>query len=435
MAKASLPNQFDIGFVGLDCSGRQLACTVAAQHLSVVAYDHNRENVKALRNEAPAMPIHFASSLKQLIGQLRPRRTIVASGPEANLTLFNDLLEQLEEGDLLIDAADCHFRDCCRRARRLAERDIHHLGLGIIGGWEEEGARRVHLVGGHPDTFLSVLSTLESLAGKPEGGSPITFLGSAAAGHFVKMIHDGIEHTLMQLSRETFDVLKRALVLEENELRDATRGWKIGARKYRPCEDCARWTFQTAHELEAPTPTIAAAVGMRILSEFEKRNDMATTPFRQPMGHFDDDPHSILNELHGALSAANIIAYAQGIAILVTGSERYGFEMDPAEVIRLWQDCNKVRAGLLDDIALALRVTPNLPNLLDDDDLSEKVMEHQESLRHAVWRANLMQTPAPALTASLDYLDSYRGAWLPANLIQTHNPFSTPQHPAALGRR
>jgi 6-phosphogluconate dehydrogenase len=156
---------------------------------------------------------------------------------------------------------------------------------------------------------------------------------------------------------------------------------------------------------------------MRTLSELEMQNDFATTPFRQPVGQFGDDAKSLLDELHGALRAAIIITYAQGMAVLAAGSERYGFDIDPAEVIRLWKGCGNIRAALLDEIASAIRATPHLPNLLHDDDLSGKVMEQQERLRHAVWRAGLLQTPVPALTASLDYLDNYRGAWLPGNLV------------------
>ena len=169
---------------------------------------------------------------------------------------------------------------------------------------------------------------------------------------------------------------------------------------------------------------------MRTLSEMEKQNDFATTLFRQPMGRFGDDMESILDELHGALCAAIIITYAEGMALLVTGSKRYGrLTIDLAEVIRLWKGCRGIHVALLDEIASAIAATPDLPNLLHDDDLSEKVMEQQERLRHAVWRAGPLQTSVPALMASLDYLDSCRGAWMPINLMQIP---PKPRRPAAL---
>jgi 6-phosphogluconate dehydrogenase len=435
MANAALPNQFEIGVVGLDPCGRTLARALAGQCLSVAAYDRNAANIKILQEEASGISIHTAASMTQFMGLLRQVRTIVVSGPDADGNLFSDLLEQLEAGDLLIDAGHCHFKDCDRRARSLAERNIRHLGLGIIGGGEDGGCGLVLMVGGRPETYHGVLPLLESMAATQDGEPCVSYLGPAAAGHFVKMIHDGIEHGLMQLALETFGLLKRALVLDDDELLDVAGAWQMGALKSRPRDDSARWTSQAAHELEVPSPTIAAAVGMRTLSELEKQNDFATTPFRQPLGQFGDDTESILDELHGALCAAIIITYAQGMAVLAAGSERYGFDIDPAEIIRLWKGCGNLRAALLEEIASAIRATPNLPNLLYDDDLSEKVMEQQERLRHAVWRAGLLQTSVPALMASLDYLDSYRGAWLPVNLIQAHARSPMPPLPAALVRR
>jgi 6-phosphogluconate dehydrogenase len=420
MANAALPNQFEIGVVGLDPCGRKLARALAGRRLSVAAYDRNSANIQVLREETPGIPIHIAASLTQLMGLLRQVRTVVVSGSDPAGDLFSDLLEQLEAGDLLIDAWNCHFKDCDRRARRLAERNIRHLGMGVIGGGEDGSGGPVLMIGGHRETYHSVLPLLESMASIEDGEPCVSHLGPAATGHFVKMIHDGIEYGVMQLVLETSELLKRLLVLDDDELREIAGVWLIGALKGCPCDDSARWTTQAARELEVPSPTIAAAVGMRTLSELENRNDFATTLSRQPLGQFGDDTGSILDELRGALRAAILITYAQGMAVLAAGSECHGFGIDLAEVIRLWKACRKLRAALLEEMASAIRATPHLPNLLDDDDLSEKVMEQQECLRHAVWRAGRLQTPVPALMASLDYLDSYRGAWLPVNLIQVH---------------
>jgi 6-phosphogluconate dehydrogenase len=428
MAKAALPNQFEIGVVGLDPCGRHLARAMAGQLLSVAAYDRNAANIKELQEEARGVSIHIAASMTQFMGLLRQCRTIVVSGPDGAGDLYGDLLEQLEAGDLLIDAGNCHFKDCERRARLLAERNIRHLGMGVIGGGEDGSCGPVLMVGGRLETYRGVLPLLESMASREEGGPCVSWLGPAGAGHFVKMIHDGIEYGLTQLVVETFGLLKRALVLDEDELRDVASAWQMGALKGRPRDDAARWTCQAAQELEAPSPTIAAAAGMRTLSELEKQNDFAATPFRQPLGRFGDDTESILDELHGALRAANLITYAQGMAVLAAGSERYGFDIDPGEVIRLWKGCGHSRAALLEEIATAIGATPNLPNLLYDDDLSGKVMQQQERLRHAVWRAGLLQRPVPALMASLDYLDTYRGAWLPVNLIQVRARSALSRH-------
>jgi 6-phosphogluconate dehydrogenase len=433
MINAALPNQFEIGIVGLDASGRRLARAMARHRLNVAAYDSNAENIKALHEESPGISIHIAPGMAEFMHSLRQFRIVVVSGSETAGDSFSDLLRQLESGDLLIDAGNCHFKDCSRRANNLAERGIRYLGIGIIGGGQDGCCGPVLLAGGRPEIYHSVLSLLESMAFNEDGEPYVSHLGPDAAGHFVKMVHDGIEYGLGRLVLETFDLLKRTLVLTEDELRDVAAAWEMGALHGCLRDEAARWTSQAARELDAQTPTIDAAVGLRTLSELEKQNDFATTAFRQPLGHFGDDAESILDELRGALHAAIIITYAEGMSLLAKGSERYGFDLDLVEVIRLWKGCHSRRAALLDEIALAIRSTPHLPNLLDDADLSEKVMEYQERLRHAVWRAALLQTTVPALMASLDYLDSYRGAWLPVNLIQV--PATSRSSPAYFPER
>ena len=170
---------------------------MAGRRLSVAAYDRNAENIKVLQEEASGISIHIAASLTQFMGLLRQFRTIVVSGSDAAGDLFSDLLEQLEAGDLLIDAGNCHFKDCDRRARCLAERNIRHLGMGVIGGGEDGSCGPVLMVGGRRETYRSVLPLLESMASKEDGEPCVSHLGPAAAGHFVKMIHDGIEYGLM----------------------------------------------------------------------------------------------------------------------------------------------------------------------------------------------------------------------------------------------
>src|SRR5208282_1707626 len=246
-----------------DPCGRKLARAMAGRRLSVAAYDPNAANIKVLQEEASGIAIHIAASLTQFMGLLRQSRTILVSGSDADGGLFSDLLEQLGAGDLVIDAGNCHFKDCDRRARSLAERNIRHLGMGIIGGGEDGCRGPVLMVGGHPETYQSVLPLLESMASNENGQPCVSYLGPAAAGHFVKMIHDGIEYGLKQLVLETFGLLKRALVLDDDALRKVAGAWQVGALKVCPCDDAARWTSQAARELETPCPTIAAAVGMR----------------------------------------------------------------------------------------------------------------------------------------------------------------------------
>jgi 6-phosphogluconate dehydrogenase len=170
--------------------------------------------------------------------------------------------------------------------------------------------------------------------------------------------------------------------------------------------------------LEVPIPTIEAAVGTPRITAGQRRQALAGVAFRQPTGPFGDDPKIVLDELHAALHAGMVIAYAQGIALLIAASKKFDFQFLLHEISRAWRGCAHQRSTLLDDITAAFEATPDLPGLLFDDDLSEELMACQESLRHAVWRAGKLKTEVPALLASLDYLDSERAAWLPFNLIQ-----------------
>jgi len=250
--------------------------------------------------------------------------------------------------------------------------------------------------------------------------------GSVELRDFIETIHDGIEFALGQLETEISKLLQRTLALRDDELGELFSAWEI-----RGCDVtlsiAARKMFQMARTLGVETPTIDAALGLRKLSAFEQENDFVTTLFRQPRGKFNEDCASVINEFYGALRAASLITFAEGLAVLTAGSERHGLGLGLAEVLCSWRKCRGLRLAILDDIAATIQATPNLPNLLDDDDLSDIVMSQQELLRHAVWRAVQLRIPAPALMASLDYLDSFRGAWLPVNLIHV------PPMPSGLG--
>jgi 6-phosphogluconate dehydrogenase len=233
------------------------------------------------------------------------------------------------------------------------------------------------------------------------------------------MIYEGIGYSLAKTVLEIFDLLKAALNLDDDGVSHLARAWQTGAPNCFHRNKAALWTSQAARELAVAAPTIDAAAGTRMLSKWERQNDFATAQFRQPADHLSDRRENILAEMLGALRAATIITCAQGMAVLAAGSECYGFDLDRAEIAGLWKVCSGNRIAFLDEIASSLQGDPELVSLLYDDDLSEKVMEQQESLRHALWRARLLQTPAPVLMASLDYLDCDRGAWMPFNLIQS----------------
>jgi 6-phosphogluconate dehydrogenase len=438
----------DLGIIGLDLMGRSVARHLAEQDFNVITMDWGRPVTLSLWEEMTGPNARLAANVSEFITSLRqPRTILIFSGENVPLDIVLDqLLPHLEREDMLMDAGDSFFKDTARRGRQLAERGVPFLGIGLAGG--EQGARHgaVVMSGGAREARHRARPLLEAMAANMRGEPCVSYFETAAAAHFVKMVHSGVEQAQLQLLAEAFALLQGALLMNDEELHDALGTWHIGVlngylmevagRPVEPpgqqtpqsllgqklksakADPLGRWAAQSAWELEVLAPTIEAAAGTQRVATIDRRQALLAAPFRQPVGRFGDDPESVLDEAHGGLQASMMITYAQAMALLATASERHGFQFRLHEIPRAWRGCTRLRTALLDDITTALRTTPDLPGLLSDDDLSERVMACQENLRHAVWRAHQLDIPVPALLASLDYLDSNRAAWLPTNLVQ-----------------
>jgi 6-phosphogluconate dehydrogenase len=440
--------QSDVGVIGLDVIGRNVVLHLAEHQFRVTTMNWGTPATHAPAEQMTGTGIRVAANLAELVASLRqPRTILIFSGGDAPLDFVLDrLLPDLEHGDLLMDGGDSFFKDTATHGLQLAERNIQFLGIGLAGG--EHGARQgaIVMAGGGCEARKRTRPLLEALAATHRGEPCVSYFETAAAAHFVKMIHAGVEQALLQSLAEAFDLLKGALLLTDEELHDALGAWHIGVlnrylteisgRVVEPADQqtprlmlaqilessrhdvLGRRIAQSAWELGVPAPTIEAAAGTRRVAGTDWEQALLAAPFRQPVGRVGDDPESVLEELHGAFQAAMMITYAQATDMLAAASERFGFQFRLHEITRAWRGRTRLRTALLDDITTALQTTPDLPGLLSDDDLSERVMACQENLRHAVWRAHELEAPAPALLASLDYLDSNRAAWLPVNLIQ-----------------
>jgi 6-phosphogluconate dehydrogenase len=451
-------NPSDVGILGLDMMGRNAALHLAELDFNVTACDWGRRKTRALREQTTGPKVRVAANFSELLAKLRhPRTLLIFGGAESPLSqVLDQLLPELTLGDLLMDAGDSFFKDTALHKTRLAERGVQFMGIGLGGG--EKGARHgaIVMAGGAIEARERTRPLLEAMAATVRGEPCVSYFETAAAAHFVKLCHAGVEYALLQLLSETFDLAQRTLLLTDEELHDASRAWHLGVlngylmeisgRVFEPVDKQTprllleeqlasarndpqgKWVAQSAWELEVPVPTIEAAVGTQRVAVTERRQALLAAPFRQPMGRFGDDAESVLDELHGALHAAMMITYAQGMALLIAASQHLGFQFNLHEISRAWRGCTHLRTSLLDDITTALQATPDLPGLLADDDLSEVVMARQENLRHAVWRAHELDAVVPALLASLDYLDASREAWLPVNLIQV--PPRPPARPA-----
>jgi 6-phosphogluconate dehydrogenase len=440
--------QNEVGVIGLDPIGRSVAFRLAEQGFNVAAYEWPGQKTPARRKQTPGPRLRTAATLSELMASLRPPRAIlIFSGADAPMNLvLEKLLPELRIGDLVMDAGDSYFKDTAKHKRRLAEQCVQFMGIGLGGG--HEGARRgaIVMTGSDREARQQARPLLEAMVATVRGEPCVISFETAAAAHFVKMVHAGIEYALLQLLAETFDLLQRTLLLTDEELHDVSGAWRLGVlngylmeisgRVFDPAgylvprpllreklesaksDPMVRWLAQTSWELEVPMPTIEAALEMQRVTAVERQQALVAAAFRHPMGRFGNDRESVLDELDGALHAAMIITYAQGLALLSAASQQLDFRFNLPEITRAWRGCTQLRTTLLDDISTALELTPDLPDLLSDDDLSERVMSCQENLRHAVWRANELDIGVPALFASLDYLDSDRVAWLPVNLIQ-----------------
>jgi 6-phosphogluconate dehydrogenase len=444
---------YEIGMVGLGVMGRNLVLNMADQGFSVAGYDKDRAKVKALRQEAEQRDAHGADDIKEFIALLRRPRAVmmlVPAGAPVD-SVVRDLSPHLEKGDLIIDAGNSYFKDTDVRARNLTAKGIQFLGVGVSGG--EEGARHGPSImpGGPKQAYERVRPVLEATAAKVNGDPCVTWLGPGSAGHFVKMVHNGIEYGIMQLIAETYDLMKRGWGMNDDEVHELYASWnkgelngylveitshifskqdeRTGKRLIDEILNVAQqngtglWTSQSAMELQVPSPTIDLAVAMRDMSVSTKEREQASGMYQRAIPRSTGDRAKFLTQLGRALFAATISIYAQGFALLAVASAKYKYNLDLEAVARIWRGGCIIRAALLEDICAAFRARRDLPNLLLDPNLSHKLMEHQEDLRRISCQAVESGVPAPAFMISLGYLDAYRSAWQPANLIQAQRDY------------
>ena len=444
----------DIGLIGLGVMGRNLVLNMADQGFLVAVYNRTTGKTREfIEKEIGSRDIRGGYNLKEFTSLLRKPRAIlllVKAGPPVD-AVIEELLSYLEPGDLLIDGGNSCFRDTNRRSKSLAEKGFLYLGMGISGG--EYGARRgpSMMPGGSKEAYERVLSILEATAAKVDGEPCVTFLGFTSAGHYVKMVHNGIEYGLMELITETYDLMKRGLGLTNDELHVVYNKWNQGELKSYLIEITAqiflqrddktdkrlidmildeakqkgtgKWTSWGAMDLQVPTPTVDAAVMMRDLSGYKVERKIAAQMIHGPKTIFKGNRDRFISQLRNALYASMIITYTQGMALLKQASNAYGYGLNLEAVARIWRGGCIIRAALLEDIRTSYQKQPGLVNLLMDPHLSEEVMARQGDLREVVSVAANLGLPAPGLMVSLAYFDGYRSAWLPANLMQAQRDY------------
>ena len=453
MANEILKQEFEIGMVGLGVMGRNLLLNMADHGFSVAGYDNDPVKVEALRKEAGKREILCTGILTEFISSLRKPRAVILLVPAGAPvdSVIKEMSVLLQKDDLIIDSGNSYFKDTNLRTTGLKEKGILFMGMGISGG--EEGARHGASImpGGLKNAYERVKPVLEAVAARVNGVPCVTYLGPSSAGHFVKMVHNGIEYGLMQLISEAYALMKLALNYSDEELKTVFSEWnngelngflmeitsnifgkvddKTGKRLIDEILDVARqkgtgmWTSQSAMELQVPVPTIDIAVAMRDLSVFEEQREMADKIYRRPVINFTANQENFIEQLRKAFYVSMITTYAQGFALLSVASDKYGYHLDLESVARIWRGGCIIRAAILDDIQEAYHNKHDLQNLLLDPNLSEKINGNQEYLRQIVCQAGTMGIPIPGIMASLGYLDAFRSSWLPANLIQAQRDY------------
>lgn len=443
----------DMGMIGLGVMGRNLLLNMADHGYCVAGYHPDPRKVDALLGESSTQLVQGASDLRQFIDLLRKPRAVMMMVPAGAPVddVLRKLLPHLTAGDVLIDGGNSHFRDTQRRGIELSASGVHYLGVGVSGG--EHGARHGPSImpGGPAEGYERVRPIFEAIAARVSDDPCVAYLGPGAVGHYVKMVHNGIEYGLMQLIAETYDFMKRELLLGNDQIRRTYRDWnreelnsyllEITTNIFAETDHASgkhlidlirdeaaqkgtgMWTSESALELQSPATVIDAAVAMRDLSGLKDERNAASRLYGCVSGNLKVRPERLLDPLKNALYVSMIITYAQGMALLRRASEAYGSGLDLAETARIWRGGCIIRAALLDKIRNAYVLNPSLPNLLLDPGLAEEIRQRERDFRSIICNASRAGLPAPALMASLSYLDSYRSNRLPANLIQAQRDY------------
>jgi 6-phosphogluconate dehydrogenase len=444
----------DIGLIGLGVMGQNLVLNMADQGFTVAAYDRKAEKIRKFKDEKIGRrDIQAGNDLEEFIGRLRRPRAVIMLVPAGAPVdeVIGKLQPLVEEGDLLIDGGNSHFSDTDRRGKAQAEKGLLYLGMGISGG--EYGARHgpSMMPGGPRKGYERVKAILEKAAAKVDEEPCVTYLGQGSAGHYVKMVHNGIEYGIEQLIAESYDLMHVGLGLNNDELHEVFSRWnkqepasflieitadiftkeddQTGERVVDIILDIARqkgtgiWTAQEAKDLRVPAPTVDIAVIMRCLSEFKDERKRAAETLKGPEVPPRGDREAFIDKIKNALYAATIVTYAQGFALLRRASDAHGYDLDLEAVARIWRGGCIIRAALLERIRAAYQVDPRPANLLLDPTLGQEVVTRQADWREVVQTCAEWGIPAPGLMVSLAYFDGYRRSRLPANLTQAQRDY------------
>ena len=443
------------GVIGLAVMGENIALNVERNGFPIAVYNRSREKTDAfMKNRAGGKDVVATYSLEEFVEALeRPRRILVMvkAGKPVDMVI-ESLKPLLDPDDMIIDGGNSLYDDTERRVKDLEAAGFNFIGMGVSGG--EEGALNGPslMPGGSKAAYDSIEPIVTKIAAQVDDGPCVTYIGQGGSGHFVKMVHNGIEYGDMQLIAEAYDLLKNTLGCSQEELHEIFTEWnkteeldsflieitadiftKTDEETGKPLVEVimdkagqkgtGRWTVMSALEVGVSIPTITAAVNARIMSAIKEERVIAEEQLTGPTASFDGDKKEFIGKIRDALYCSKICSYAQGMDLLSKASVLNGYDLDLGETARIWKGGCIIRAAFLNKIKAAYDQDAKLANLLLAPEFKQTILDRQSAWREVIATAAKIGIPVPAFSASLDYFDSYRRARLPQNLTQAQRDY------------
>lgn len=453
MESTTTPGQSDIGLIGLAVMGQNLVLNMADNGWAVSVFNRSPEKTREfVSKQATPLTVAGHEDLTSFVGSLkRPRKVMlmIKAGDPVDAQI-ESLLPHLDQGDIIIDGGNSLYEDTQRRCEHLEAKGIRFVGTGVSGG--EIGARFGPSImpGGDADAWPLVEPIFTSIAATSDGEPMAAWVGSGGAGHFVKMVHNGIEYGDMQVIAEAYDLLSRGLGMGPSEMQPLFTRWNQGKLDSYLIEITAdilghkdqdgeptlnrildaagqkgtgKWTVIASMDEAVPVSLVAESVYARIISAFKEQRAHAAAELGSDIALLTDDPADVAKDLHDAVYGSKIVSYAQGFMLIENASHTFGWNLDAGTIAGLWRSGCIIRSRFLKDITAAFRADHLLPNLLLDDFFKAEIREALPGWRRTVSRAVLAGIPVPAYASALAFYDSYRSERLPANLIQAQRDY------------
>jgi 6-phosphogluconate dehydrogenase len=447
---------FDFGMIGIGVMGSNLLLNMSDNGYSVIGFDLKQERADKLEAAAkPGTTVKGTTDIVVMIKALKKPRKIMMLVPAGKPVddVIENLLPHLEEDDIVIDGGNSFFKDTLRRITYLQDKRIHFFGMGVSGG--EMGARYgpSMMPGGDKNAYQYLKPILEAIAAKSDGQPCVAYMGNNAAGHYVKMVHNGIEYAMMQMISEVYDLLRRGARYTNEELHVIFKNWNKGQLQSYLIEITAdvfktgdsetpgnddflvdnildqagskgtgKWTSQEAMDLPVALPTIDMAVSMRDLSVYKDQRIKAAQIY-QPLTKTIAGDEKLLTEIENALTFCFAIAYAQGLSMLAKASEVHSMDIPLPDVIRVWRAGCIIRSALLGNFTNAFQKNPKLANILLDQEIADLLKNREQSLRTIISVAVTSKIPVNCMMTTLGYYDAYLSERLPTNLIQAQRDY------------